>query len=744
MNKFPRRPKLQKAFHLFLLPLLLFSFLGSTISFSSVPFAAAAPDFANPDFQNVWNRTDLPVKNGQTSRSYLWGPQPFSGAIQEDYAEAPGGKRVVQYFDKSRMEINNPQGDRSNPFFVTNGLLVKELITGQLQLGDNKFEGRTPAEIGVAGDIDDTGGPTYRALGNLLAPAENLTGQAVNGAVDRQGNPIPATGFTNQYPLTYAYYEPLTQHNIAGPFWTFLNQTGPVNNTGGGLVQDRLFNPFFYATGLPITEAYWARVKVAGQVKDVLVQAFERRVLTYTPANDPAFQVEMGNVGLHYYTWRYSNTTPIPAPGNTNLPAVPAGLKPTFMVGLGNQPGDLSWMTSSGVPWDLRYTYLSGGVNRGQGWTTWQWNAVAPGQYALDFLNSSAKPGNNLPGYIPVLTYYQLLQSGPAAGGSEGDKDFNNLNNADTMGCYFREFRLLMEKANAAGVTAIVHVEPDLWGFMERRNEDPAQISAKVKSSNGSGSLKCDPALSGQPNELSDLPALPDLSGYDDTVAGFAQALVGIRNAYAPKVLLAYHVSPWATQAYGDLGTSKSPTFNVAGTAQKIANFYNQTKANFDLLFYDIADRDAAFKAIQYGDNSGWLDAGNNTFPNFNRFHQFISYMTGYTNRRGMLWQVPLGNTIYRTMNNTDYHYQDNKVQYYLNDNSQHIQDAANSGLIGILFGAGADKVTAYTDAANDGITNPAPINGNNEVSKYPDDDGGYLRLQGGAYYSRGAVALPG
>ena len=118
--------------------------------------------------------------------------------------------------------------------------------------------------------------------------------------------------------------------------------------------------------------------------------------------------------------------------------------------------------------------------------------------------------------------------------------------------------------------------------------------------------------------------------------------------------------------------------------------------------------------------------------------------MTGYTNRRGMLWQVPLGNTIYRTMNNTDYHYQDNKVQYYLNDNSQHIQDAANSGLIGILFGAGADKVTAYTDAANDGITNPAPINGNNEVSKYPDDDGGYLRLQGGAYYSRGAVALPG
>jgi LPXTG-site transpeptidase (sortase) family protein len=54
---------------------------------------------------------------------------------------------------------------------------------------------------------------------------------------------------------------------------------------------------------------------VAGEEKDVLVQLFERRVLTYTPSNQAAFQVEMGNVGRHYFTWRY------PSGGLTETPA---------------------------------------------------------------------------------------------------------------------------------------------------------------------------------------------------------------------------------------------------------------------------------------------------------------------------------------------------------------------------------------------------------------------------------------
>ena len=44
----------------------------------------------------------------------------------------------------------------------------------------------------------------------------------------------------------------------------------------------------------------------------MLIQAYERRVLTYNPANPPAFQVEMGNIGLHYYDWRYNNAGACP------------------------------------------------------------------------------------------------------------------------------------------------------------------------------------------------------------------------------------------------------------------------------------------------------------------------------------------------------------------------------------------------------------------------------------------------
>jgi glucose/arabinose dehydrogenase len=270
----------------------------------SPPAPSGDNGIANADFAEVWQRTDQPVKDGTTARSWLWGPAPFTGAVQEPYAETPGGSRQVQYFDKSRMEINNPNGNRQDPFFVTNGLLVKELISGQLQTGDNRFESRSPAGIGVAGDIDDKSGPTYRDFNGLTGPT-GKTGGPITATLNRSGKVGNGAADFGKYNASSVYFVPETGHNIASPFWDFLNQTGPVYNAEGNLVLAKLFDPLFYATGFPITEAYWTRVKVGGTMRDVLVQAFERRVLTYTPANPAGFQVEMGNVGRHYHLWRY-------------------------------------------------------------------------------------------------------------------------------------------------------------------------------------------------------------------------------------------------------------------------------------------------------------------------------------------------------------------------------------------------------------------------------------------------------
>ncbi|MEZ4569678.1 MAG: hypothetical protein R2849_04990 [Thermomicrobiales bacterium] len=44
----------------------------------------------------------------------------------------------VQYYDKARMEITNPGSDSDSIWYVTNGLLVVKLVTGKMQVGDNR------------------------------------------------------------------------------------------------------------------------------------------------------------------------------------------------------------------------------------------------------------------------------------------------------------------------------------------------------------------------------------------------------------------------------------------------------------------------------------------------------------------------------------------------------------------------------------------------------------------------------
>jgi len=268
----------------------------------------AAP-IANDPFQRTWQRTDKPVADGAVSRTWMWGPEPFSVAKTEDYAESPGSKRTVQYFDKSRMEITNPDGDQSSSWYVTNGLLVVELMSGRMQVGNNVFEDRQPAQINVAGDPDDP--LTYAVLAGLRGHAPLTTGATITQRVNASGQVADDPSLAH-YGVTAATQVDATKHTVASPFWNFMTASGTVYEDGA-MTNDTLFEDPYYATGLPITEAYWADVKVGGQQREVLLQCFERRCLTYTPGNDPAWQVEAGNVGQHYYRWRYPDAAPGPS-----------------------------------------------------------------------------------------------------------------------------------------------------------------------------------------------------------------------------------------------------------------------------------------------------------------------------------------------------------------------------------------------------------------------------------------------
>lgn len=200
--------------------------------------ALAAPtqtpdNFADPAFQATWTRTDQLVDEGSVKRSYFWGPIPGFTAY-EDYAEGANGKHLVQYFDKSRMEINNPNGDKTNPFYVTNGLLTMELISGRMQIGNNQYVERYPAEIDLASDGDDlsAGTPTYasfRYVSNIgyTPTGRNRLGETINDTINRAG--LVGTDSTyNNYNVKDAFYEAATQHNIPDIFWSFLNQSGPI------------------------------------------------------------------------------------------------------------------------------------------------------------------------------------------------------------------------------------------------------------------------------------------------------------------------------------------------------------------------------------------------------------------------------------------------------------------------------------------------------------------------------------
>ncbi len=281
---------------------------------------------ANPWFWANWARTDLPVRDGHVSRTWMWGPGPFTTSVWEPYSpylwnpdglpivmiDLPDTKREVIYFDKARMEINDPDGDTDSIWFVTNGLLVIEMITGNRQFGDDLFANYGPSQANVAGDADDINGPTYASFQNVLdAPAQSV-GTLLTGQIDRTGN-VTFSSSWGGYNVSVGHVDNVTDHGIAGPFWEFMNSQGLVHEDGS-MVEDALFANPFYATGRPVTEAYWADVKVAGEQRDVLIQCFERRCLTYTPGNSQGFLVEAGNVGQHYYFWRYIQAPDLPLP----------------------------------------------------------------------------------------------------------------------------------------------------------------------------------------------------------------------------------------------------------------------------------------------------------------------------------------------------------------------------------------------------------------------------------------------
>jgi hypothetical protein len=284
---------------------LLFSIsgIGGTATVHVHHLGIAWLDTPNTQFAKVWAKADQPVAEGKAQRSWLWGPSAnYTG--WEPYEGLPGDKRQVQYYDKSRMEVNNPDANPNDPFFVTNGLLTVEMIAGEVRLGETEIRATTAATLTVAGDPrkDNPLTPSYGAMrGVASVKGDNMvqdkTGEFVEEAMDVNGNVSPER--ENARAARYVNYVPQTGHNIPDLFYTYLQR-----------MQAEYGYDWTFAMGYPITEAYWTKMRVSGRDYPVLIQAYQRRVMTYTPGFPEGWRVQQGNVGQHYFEWRY---TPAPS-----------------------------------------------------------------------------------------------------------------------------------------------------------------------------------------------------------------------------------------------------------------------------------------------------------------------------------------------------------------------------------------------------------------------------------------------
>jgi hypothetical protein len=191
-----------------------------------------------------------------------------------DYYEQHQGMRVLgspltaltehggypaQYFEKGRLEDHH--GEVSDPRWVLMyGRLTEELME------------RSPNDAVSATSV------TYAELRRQASPAS----RRAPPAGFKGGTQALSDGVFVPYD---SLLRPAPGAVVPRYFWSYINR---ADLFPGGWLHD---------IGLPMTAAISVRASKNGQQRDIVIQAFERAVLTLDPKNPPAWQVERGNLG---------------------------------------------------------------------------------------------------------------------------------------------------------------------------------------------------------------------------------------------------------------------------------------------------------------------------------------------------------------------------------------------------------------------------------------------------------------
>lgn len=173
------------------------------------------------------------------------------------------GGLVIQYFEKGRLELHP---DALEDWRFQLGLLVDELA-------------RMRALVPLGGD---TSTMTYADVARLSAASLRVS------PPDGFGGGVSDMPDGSTFVPFDAALTPAPGHYVPRDFWRFLND--PSVFPGGWL----------HDAGLPITPVAEAVVTKGGVTRPILVQAFQRTILTLDPLNPADYVVECANAGTDF------------------------------------------------------------------------------------------------------------------------------------------------------------------------------------------------------------------------------------------------------------------------------------------------------------------------------------------------------------------------------------------------------------------------------------------------------------
>lgn len=305
-----------------------------------------------------------------------------------------------------------------------------------------------------------------------------------------------------------------------------------------------------------------------------------------------------------------------------------------LLVGMGQI--DAEKVLRMGVQTDMYDMYFNGVGPRS--WISWN---LPIGSYVDTVANSAACLDA-----IPMFTVYQMA--------ARGDGNLSGLDDFGYMRDYWDNIRILFKRTRDLRRPVLINLEPDFWGYAQRRNRSPHKLDVQVAvASRG------------------------DCAGLPDNMKGYTACVLKMARTLAPNAYVGIPPS-----LFYDLRQSEINYLLEAGAHQ--ADFVVMQTLDRDIGCFEAAYAPAnCNRATDV--RSMWTTAD---------FKAHFARARAHFEALGLpiiWWQTPLGVPSDQPGGKPGY-FRDNRVAYFLSNPAELVA----AGGVGVVFGSGETAQTSF------------------------------------------------